>query len=240
MASRIARLIPPVLLAGALAGCSGIKEVPYDHGGSAPVKTIGLLPPAMSTKRPAVVLASTVGNSFGLVGALVNGAMRSAREDRMEALFTAQHYDVNAEFENDLQATLEAHGYKVVRVAATRQKTDFLEQYPSAAGTEIDAYLDVADVQYGFLSAGMGSSNPYRPTIDFKCKLVRASDKSLLMQEEIAYNPLNAKDGKVTLPPDPAYAFVDDDTLNADPPKTREAFDTALRQSTDAVGNLLR
>lgn len=49
-----------------LAGCQGAPKVPYERSAGAP-KRIGIVTPSFP-ERPSVVLASSIGKSFGLIG----------------------------------------------------------------------------------------------------------------------------------------------------------------------------
>jgi hypothetical protein len=231
-------------LATLLVGCAA-KEVPFDAANGPPVKTIGLLTPAMPS-GPSVVLASSVGKTaaenlgiLGIVPALIDQGMQNARENKLQAVLATEHFDATQTLLNDLKASLEAEKYTVVLIPADRKKSDFLKPYPTPS-SPIDAYLDIVIESYGFGAVGISSSQPYRPEIMLKCKLVRADGATLLMQDAVIYNPLGKPDAVVTIPPDPAFAFADDDKLNAVPAKTKAALDTAIAETSRSVAGLLR
>jgi hypothetical protein len=75
----------------AVVGACAPQEIPFDRSTAAEVKTIGLLTPKLPD-RPVVVLATTVGQSLGLVGALVDAGMRKSREDTFKDMIDAQHF----------------------------------------------------------------------------------------------------------------------------------------------------
>ncbi|WP_029920109.1 hypothetical protein [Nevskia soli] len=222
-----------------LSGCAGQPEVPFDHSANTNLKTIAVLTPSYPS-GPGVVLASTVGQSFGLVGALVDGAMQSNRESKFSELLSAQKISVQDTFMQDIGQVLQAQGYQVVLQPVTRDKADFLSQYPPAASTHADLYLDMVVTGYGYIAAGVRSSTPYRPAFSVRCKLVRASDGAVLMEDTIAYNPLGQPKNMVTIAPDADYVFKDFDTLMADPDKAGQGLKVAMQKSTDSIGLLLR
>jgi hypothetical protein len=242
---RVAAILAAACL---LAGCAQ-QEIPFDRS-TGSVKTIGLLTPSLPT-GPSVVLASSVGQSFGLVGALVDAGMQTSRESHFRNILSTQHFTMTDTFTADLTKALASKGYKVVPVQVSREKADFLTHYPNAASLPgangmsggpdvVDAYLDVVVMDYGYVAAGIGSGSPYRPETQMKIKLVRAKDGTVLMQDNIAYNPVNKQDRWVTLSADPKHAFQNFDALEANPQLAVEGLSTAIAQSTGAVGTLLQ
>lgn len=245
--SRLAVIV--IAAACLLAGCAQ-QEIPFDRTGAGSVKTIGLLTPSLPT-GPSVVLASSVGQSFGLVGALVDAGMQANRESHVRNILSSAHFIAGDEVTSSLKQALEAKGYKVVAVQVSRPKQDFLTTYPNPAnlpgsdGTSmgpnsVDAYLDVVILDYGYVAAGIGSGNPYRPEAQMKIKLIRAKDSAVLMQDNIVYNQVQKQDRWVTISPDPKHSFANVDAMEANPQLATDGLKTAIDQSTGAVGTLLQ
>jgi|SRR6185437_5166455 len=238
MAHWVRRLALAAVLLG-LAGCStGMTPVPYDRTSVGDIKTIGILTPAFP-EGPKVILASTVGQSFGLIGALVDAGMQSHRDSAFTSLLASQNYSAKDAFSLKLGAALKAQGYQVEFIPVTRPEKALLHDYHVATNIKVDAYLDVAVFAYGYIAAGVSGSDPYRPVFGLICRLVRVSDQSVLMQDGVIYNPVNPGGASVTLSPNPEYEFVDFDSLTADAHKTTAGLDDALTQSADAVAKLL-
>ena len=235
-----------LLIAGALAlglsACS-TPEIPFDKT-SAGIQRIGLLTPGFPS-GPSVILASDPGQSFGLVGALVDAGLQSNRDSRFKAILISNGFEASDDFWSDLVAQLQKDGYAVARVPAYRDRSDFMKQIPAAA-EPVDAYLDVVVDNYGYIAAGIGGSNPYRPFVILQCKLVRASDSAVLMQDRIAVNAVNQGGGGwgapklITLSPDPSFAFPEMEDLTRNPKQAVDGTRSAFAQSTDEVGKLLR
>jgi hypothetical protein len=224
-----------------LVGCAGLPEIPYDRS-SAQVKTVGIVTPHFPD-GPAVVLASSVGQSFGLIGALIDAGMQANRESSFRRLLDEENFSARKTFLETLSAELAADGYTVAAVEVSHEKADFLDTYPVVADPAVDAFLDISTDGYGYVAAGIGSSTPYRPVISLKARLVNARDRSVLMQNTVVYNPIRrtaAAAGVITIPPDPSYEFNDFDTLMADPPKAVTGLRTAVRQSAQTIGKLLK
>ncbi|MEJ0042399.1 MAG: hypothetical protein WDM81_09355 [Rhizomicrobium sp.] len=78
--------------------------------------------------------------------------MASKRADALVAILGDQKYTPREAFVNDLTAALQSDGYTVVPVEAVRRNNDYLSSYP---GAPVDAYLDVAVTEYGYLAAGV-------------------------------------------------------------------------------------
>ncbi len=226
-------------IAASLAACAK-PEIPFDKGATGDVKTIGLLTPGYP-KEAKVVLATSVGRNLGLLGALVDAGMESAREDHFNALLQAQHFSVQDAIAQNVTKDLEALGYKVVPVPVTRSSDkDYLASYPHGGDPQIDAYLDLVTVAYGYVASGIKDESPYRPSVIMLAKLVSARDAAVLMQDKIVYNPVNTPDKTITIAPDPDFAFVDFDTLMAAPEKATKGLQVATEQSALNLSQLLR
>ncbi|HEX3430599.1 MAG TPA: hypothetical protein VHT03_06905 [Rhizomicrobium sp.] len=174
----------------------------------------------------------------------MDAGLQSKRESHLKAIFISNGFEPLDGFWSNLVAQLEKDGYAVVPIAVSRDRSDFLKQLPSAP-EPIAAYFDVVVQNYGYMAAGIGSENPYRPFLILNCKLVRVSDSAILMQDSVAVNPLNTGSGwlaqkLVTISPDPAFAFPGMDEITNNPKQAIEGTKSAFAQSTEAVGKLLR
>ena len=235
---RVAAMLVAAMLL--LAGCAGRPQIPFGQSATAPVKTIGLLTPGIPP-TPEVVLASSVGRSFGLLGHLVDSAMQANRDSQFTALLARQGFSAQNAFSASLTETLQAQGYTVVPVPTARpQPAEFLKSYPTAAQPPVDAYLDLASDGYGYVAAGISGSTPYRPRFGVAAKLVSARDSTVLMQDSIIYNPIGAAGQVTTIPPDPAYQFSDFDALIANPTQAVKGLESAIQQTAATLGKLLQ
>lgn len=219
------------------------KPIPFDAASGPKVKTIGLLTSAMP-ERAEANLATSVGQSFGLIGALVDASLKANRDDKFNALLQSQNFDAQTQWTQTLKADLEAEGFQVVLVPIMREdKSDFLKSYfvPMSSPAP-DALLDTVTLTYGYIAAGIKGSTPYRPYMYTKVKLVDPKDASTLMQDEVIYNPLSggAALSNVTIAPDPAYSYSDFDLLVANPAETRKGVDDSFAKSAQAIAQLLK
>ncbi len=236
---RIRLLIAVALAAVGLAGCAAIPEVPYDRSTAGDIKTIGLVTPYVP-EHVSVVLASDVGQSFGLIGALVDAQMRSDREFKFGKILVAKSYDAPTDFLGTLTKELQGYGYAVETIAMDHKKPNFVDHYPADKEPKVDAYLDVLELGYGYLAAGISSSNPYRPAFAVRAKLVRAKDNAVLMQDIVIYNPLGNPKNAITLTPDPNYHFTDFDTLVGSPDDAVKGLQIATEQSAQTLASLVK
>lgn len=221
-----------------LAGCTGVPEIPYDRS-AAQVHTIGVPTPAFATE-PTIVLASDIGQSFGLVGALVDAGLQARRDKEFQASTAEERFNAPEEFRADLTAALQKDGYIVVPVPVERSKIDLLSGLPSSP-QPVDAYLDVAVYGYGYIAAGIGNDTPYRPYLTLRCKLLRASDGAVLMQDGVMLNnpaPNNIKG--VSLAPFPEYLFETSSTLAGEPHRAIEGLRKSLAQVASTVASLIQ
>lgn len=235
---RFAKLAAAFAALLCVAACASQPEIPYDRSALPNNKTIGLLTPGWSS-GPSSVLASDVGRSFGLVGALVDATMQSNRESELNKILVAKNIDINAMFVSRLKSNLESKGFKVVSVDADAKRSKPLKKYPSAIDG-VDSYLDVVVPNYGYLAAGIAKDAPYRPWFLSQIKLVRATDAGVLMQDVVTYNTIGEAKNVVTLSPDPQYAFARWDDVTASPDQAVAGINDAADKSADAIANLLR
>lgn len=148
--------------------------------------------------------ATTVGQSFGLVGALIDAGMQESRESDLRDVFRGQNFAADEIVLTEMKSSLEARGYKVINVPVTRTGQALKKDYMGLSGA--DAYLDMT-YYYGYISAGIAGATPYRPFFYSDVRLVKASDSAVLMEDSIFYNPMNAPKGRVVIAPSPDYAF---------------------------------
>jgi hypothetical protein len=221
-----------------VAACASQPEIPYDRSTASANKTIGLLTPGWSS-GPSSVLASDMGKSFGLIGALVDASMQSNRESELKAILVSKNVDVNSAFVTRLKSNLESKGFKVVAVDADAKRTSLLKKYPSGADG-VDSYLDVVVPNYGLLAAGIAKDAPYRPWFVSQVKLVRATDAGVLMQDTVTYNTIGEAKNVVTLSPDPKFAYAGWSDVTAAPDSVVAGINDAADKSADAIANLLR
>jgi hypothetical protein len=220
-----------------LAVCATRPAVPFDRS-TANIKTIGILTPAFPA-GPKVVLASTVGQSFGLIGALIDAGMQANRDATFTSMLASQRFSAPDAFSAALAQAVKSEGYAVEMIPVTRDTDDLLTDYHVATNIKVDAYLDVAVAVYGYVAAGIGDAHPYRPVLGLYCRLVRAADGTVLMQDTVAYNPVNPRGNIITISPDPTYTFVDFDSLASSPQQSEAGLEDAVARSAQSVAKLL-
>lgn len=231
-----------ILLAAAaalsLGACaSPYVATPYDRS-TAAVETIALVDDSAPPEPIAYEVASA-GQNFGLIGALVDAGIQASRQDAVNNALAGVGFDAEAILERRLESEIERYGYEVALLpGADRPEREFLESYPAApAGT--DAYLDVAMVSYGYLSAG--AFQPFRPTAAARVRLVSAADPSVVLMENIiVYNTMYPQEGVIVLTPNPAYAFANREEMLADPDRLAAGIEDALVQVADTAARLLQ
>lgn len=242
MFKKSARILAAMAFVG-LAGCVSNTEIPFDHASNPGIKKIGILTVDVPNQA-SVILASDIGQSFGLIGALVDASMEASRESKFNALLHDKDVVAGSLMLGDLKTSLAEHGYTAVDIAADRSKPGLLKTYPAAGANAVDAYLDVSVFGYGYVAAGIAKSNPYRPYVNLKVRLVREHDGAVLMEDTVLYNPVVRTgaivDKAVTISPDPSYAFSDFDALTGAPDKAASGLSGALDSSSHSIGTLVQ
>lgn len=225
-----------------LGGCvTPMTEIPFDRQAAPDIKTIGIITPK-APDDPAVILASNPGQSFGLVGAMINSGMQANRDSTFKAFLAQRNISVADTFLQNVSAGLVANGYKVTMIPALRNKAGFLSTYPASGGPDqVDAYLDLVTLNYGYVAAGILDKTPYRPFYLLNVRLVRANDPSaVLMTDAVFYNPINPPSNAISISPDPEYQFVDFDAVEANPDKAVAGLQVAVQKTAATVSGLLR
>jgi hypothetical protein len=225
--------IVAILSLGACA--SPYVATPYDRAAHN-VHSITMMDDALPEKAIAYEVAS-VGSNFGLIGALVDAGIQASRQDAVNDALISINFDAEERLERRMAAALSTQGYNIAPLTgAARGKRDLLETYPDASG--VDAYLDVSVSHYGYISSGAGQ--PFRPSVGAEVRLVKASDRSTLMENIIVYNPLTPAEGVVTLAPNPQYAFSNRAELLENPQRLAAGIEDALNQVADTAAHLLQ
>jgi hypothetical protein len=227
-------------VAGALLlGACAAPEVPFDRTQGNQIQHIGVVTPKFPNGS-SVILASTVGQSFGLIGALVDLGLQHAREVKFEEILKQQGFSTQDAFIAKLTATLQAEGYQVSMIEVQRQGSDFHQHYPVGTEPRVDAYLDLIVTGYGYIAAGIGNSTPYRPIWQVRVRLVSAKDSSVLMQDLVTYNPYGRAEHMVTIAPDPAVQYTTFEQLAADPVGSVKGLQNATDQTAETIAKLLQ
>ena len=138
---RFLRVMIMAWAASFLAACA-LQPIPFDHQKAAEVKTIGVVTPYIPN-GPAVVLASSVGQSFGLIGGLIDLSMQEARETKFKSAIEPHNFSAHDICLAEAKARLEELGYSVVMVPVERPSLGFLKTYPKDQEPKVDAYLDI-------------------------------------------------------------------------------------------------
>lgn len=209
---------------------------PYDRA-TAQVDRMVIIDDALPEKAIAYEVAS-VGSNFGLIGALVDAGIQSERQGAVNEALQGVAFDAEGQLETLLIREIGQEGYNVALLpGAARAKRDWLPSH-SGAPEGVDAYLDVAVVEYGYMSPGAGQ--PFRPYVWAKVKLVRVSDGALLMENQIVYNPLNVVEGVITIPPNPEFFFNNRSALLEDPTRLAAGIEDAMVRVAETSAQLLR
>jgi hypothetical protein len=234
-----ATLAALAVLAVVIAGCR-TQPTTMDPGAAAEIKRIGVVTPRMPPK-PAIILASSPGKGygFGWIGLAVDAGLEGERKARFEQSIQGENFSAQDALTASLVASLQGRGFEVVQVPVRRDRGDFLSAYPADPAPPVDAYLDVVTRNYGYQAAGTNDTQPYRPWVELRFRLIRARDNAVLMQKDVSYNPVGNTKNIVTIADESPYAFTTSDLLVADPPRAVAGMRLALERSGQAVAPLL-
>ena len=242
MNQHVFRRLSPFALLLPFAACA-VPPIPYDRTATPEVHSIAVLSPGFRDK-PTVFVAASPGRSFGLIGGIIEAGIEANRESRFAEAIGHTDIKPRQEFTDALLAAVTAQGYSTQLVPVNHPEDGFATDYKPAADITADAWLDCYAPNWGYLAAGTADTTPYRPMLAARCELVRPADRKVLMRDTVWYNPLSMNGGaasqSVTIAPDPRFAFVTSDDLDADPAKAVDGVRTSFTHVTGAIGRLLQ
>ncbi len=176
-----------------------------------------------------VGLESAAGQSFGLLGALVDSGLKSGREDRFKKIVGDAGAEIEKNFQPQLISGLTSNGFKVLALDSSRTKTAFLENYPQA---DVDAYLDVVFLSFGYVATGLNQQ--YQPHFNVKVRLVDARKNEILMDRIFTMNGTVLVD-HTQIATNGLYGFKDVSEMEGQTEKVIEGLKYAISQASLAV-----
>lgn len=163
----------------------------------------------------------------------------------IEAEVKQGKFDHVAIFRERFSKDMAAKGYELVwpspvvedpKQQADRGDYGYRKSY---AAVSEDAQLDLNLGYFGYTAAGARDDSPYRPTAIVTAKLVSRDGKSMLMADQIIYNPVFPKSEQaITINADPAYTYAEFNALQAAGSKALEGLRAALESSADELAKL--
>ena len=198
------------------------------------VKTIAILTPAVPEKP---TLYSAVGVTplavFGVAGALVDEKIQDYLASKFLEEMNSRTFSVGSVLERALITSLRNEGYDIVEANCARNEAEFLHDYPSSSNGVNYAYLDLVVTDYGYHAGSITA--PYHPILKIKYRLVRASDKAILMQGSFGYSIFGSD-----IQPDTAYDFSNHDQILSNPSHAIEGLNAGVSIASGAIAGALK
>ena len=189
---------------------------------------------------PADVIAYQAGSTmsnFGLLGAMIDAGVQSSRKGAINEALESIEYEPEAAFEAYVIEALGRQGVEAAVIEGPdREKREFLVDYPEA-GEDVQAYLDIVVVSYGYMQAG---GNAWRPAAAADVRLVDRATGKTIMENRIYNNIVGATAGVITISPNPEYTFQNREDMTTNPERLADGIDDALRAIVDGAVGLLR
>ena len=226
-----------VLAIGLSACVTPYAPVEFDQSGET-LHTVAILDDTL----PDTVLfyqTGSLGTKLGMVGLVAEAPFRDAAQSRMDDLIVALGFDGETMFEQSLIEGFAAAGIGAHVVSAERKARGLLEDYPDLP-TPADAYLDVVNVGYGYVSKGVG--RPYRPTLGVQVRMVSADgSERVLLDQQIIYGPVAHYASVIELEGDDSFGFAGLDEMEEDPERVisglKTAFESVAAELTALIGH---
>jgi hypothetical protein len=227
-------------LATLTAGCASFPTQEFNRGASQGLHTIAVAPVGLPDE-PSVVILNAVGNSFGLVGAIVEASRASNASKEAVTELSAGGFDYRTYLPGQIDAAVKAAGFEVTVLPGTRsggEAAKFLTTLPAAPGA--DAVLDVYVSYLGYAAAG--AKSPYRPAVHLEARLVDPKTQKVLFADQIYYNNFTPAAAKraITIEPDPKGVFPDRAAMRAAPAEVTQYLRAAVDAATAELGKQLK
>jgi hypothetical protein len=241
-------VIRPFLLAAAVllftACASAPKPQPFNRQAHADIKHIAVM--SWHESELQLNMLNHPGTNFGLIGGLIAIGDLGAKQDKLQALAKAASFDHVTFFQTELDRALRERGYTVswsnplIREfdrnerGEARRVAASVERYPDA-----QAHLEINLGVVGYVAAGAGDSEPYRPTVAVGVRLLSADGEQVLFRDSVLYHNVFDNRTAIVLEPRPEYAYPDFDALEAAGQRPVEGLGKALVAVADAIAEQL-
>jgi hypothetical protein len=196
-------------------------------------------PLSLSGASPGAIIIAP--SAFVLVEGVIRQTNRANRQDRLDAEFRDSLPSVQDALLERLSEGLQARGYANVAHSVPRADAAFLNQYPT--GLNATAVLDIVIDQFGYFAQrcyGERREFAYRPWLNARARLVRATDSAVLMRRTFTVSPTCfGRRGGVYVELDSKYHFADFENLEANPDLARDGLYEAINQLGTAIAGLL-
>lgn len=220
------RILRPWLVATALllllGGCAQPpKKQAFNRAMAATIKTMVIAQRPNQTEYMVDIVAHP-GQSFGLVGGLIEGIDGLAKTNRLTAVINPGETRLQDRFSAKLSERLAAAGYatRLVVLPSIPPKNDELLAKVKA---QADGDVVLAIAMYGrYVAAGITSL--YLPEVRVSVRLLDLASGAVLYEESIHYGTAMPQSESLLLPSDPQYRFATFDALVADGAKAREGL----------------
>jgi hypothetical protein len=133
-------------------------------------------------------------------------------------------------------------GFSVSASQQPRADADYLASYPDDPTNPADAYLDVVVLQYGYMESGFFGGK-FAPGVAAKARLIRASDKKVLMERTIDYDAsavIAPRLRFLVIRPDPQSYITSFNEFVAHPDQVRDGLKKGLATVGETIAGLLK
>ncbi|MES2933909.1 MAG: hypothetical protein V4805_10535 [Pseudomonadota bacterium] len=219
-----------------LVACVQMPKQAFNRSVNTDIKTIAILEPATLGEIDIVNLGHP-GLGFGLIGAMIAGADRSAKTDEFTKMAKEKLFDYVSEYKSNLTKALENVGYTVTTIPVKRtSSTGFMKSYGDL-DPSVDAYLDIG-LMCGFFSAS--ATADYIPTVRSEVRLIKRKTKEVLYQEIVSYGYDAKFLEAISIPADEKYYFKDFVALKGNADAAIVGLRTGLPLVADQIANDIR
>ncbi|HEY5755857.1 MAG TPA: hypothetical protein VIU34_08535 [Steroidobacter sp.] len=234
--ARVLRILGILTCVVVLSACQSLPTTAYNKADSK-VTSVGLAPMGIP-KTPSVRILASVGANFGLIGAAIEESRAAAASKELQEIFAQSNYDYRKDIQDSLALAFSEISMPLGSAPGERpakEQVKFMTNCPAVSGA--DACLDVFLTYVGYMSAG--ATTDYVPTVHMTAKLVRASDRTTLFQDQVHYNALAGTKAIVVQPSD-EFRFKDRDAMKADPQRVTAGMQQAVRAATNELAKQFR
>lgn len=217
-------------------GCTGkTPNVAFNAAVNKDIKKVDIIVPN-KIDHFTIFYYNHPGMNFGLIGALAAEAEFGMKEGSYNELVADQKFDTNSYFAEKLESELKSQGYEINLVTLERDQAELLNEYPAS---NADAYLDCIMEMTGYVAGGPNAA--YKANATVQSRLVKASDKSIVYDKQIAVGEnFGLTEDVEYLGSEEKYTYADFDNLKANTPKSIEGIKLGLDKIAKHIAESLK
>ena len=222
-----------------LAAC-GTTQVALNPEATANIDSIALV----RVIEPATYTGADFGNigmAFGAIGGAVAGSSSAKAGKSINQIAIDKNIKAGERLTAALTDKLEANGFDVTLVTATRdKKTKLLSDYSNVKSNGADVILDCVIESIGYSTENPITSNFWRPSSQIKVALVESKSQKVIYSEKFMYGYHNPYLSATDIDAPKKYRFKNKEELFSDTDRLAEGIVNSIDSIAIQIADRLK